>query len=505
MEAGAATTPFSVPKRFGGKRAFGTETPLSSPPYRGMELSDFSGKKPKINDTLDQSNDENAGQSFTSPTAGLRKKGLAMRSTPLGSTPLGTGTPAVVQQQQQQLPPPRMQPMTPRLLGTPLPATPVATPKPCLVLPQSVQKQVDLAECRPRELPCTPVSQRSLSGAALLVPFGRSSSGDDGAPATPGGGHGLFFSPRATVAPTQQQPRSWLDYAKPQQQWHPEGGAPQQPTYAALVAAGPPERATASQIEVDIVRTNLGDDGKVEARRDALRRVLHAFSHHDPTTGYVQGMDAVAAAAMLPHSTGDSIDNDGFLAVAEEQSFWWLVHVTSTLLHGFFSKGMPALWLELHVLRNALVAIRPKLVSHLDALGFDFSLLAPSWYLTLFQRILDPSEVVPTLTALATQKLECTHVALGIVLAVESQLLKSTEFDQAATVLCGTVCASRTRCAPTGVLAHAAKALSLLPPKKLGALRRDHSTVARAAALSAVGSSEPSTPRSTARKKWGWW
>ena len=51
------------------------------------------------------------------------------------------------------------------------------------------------------------------------------------------------------------------------------------------------------------------------------------------------------------------------------------------------------------------------------------------------------------------------------------ELLTATEFDRAAYVLRGSVCASRTRRAPPGVLAHATAVAELLPPDKLEVLQ----------------------------------
>jgi hypothetical protein len=343
--------------------------------------------------------------------------------------------------------------------------------------------------------PAVPVSRRSASGEALLVPFRRSASSDaaSGAPKTPGSASSRRTSTRTPVqgpapasAPSKRKrDASWLDVVR--RHMHERAGA-----YAALCTAGPPEDvAVVEQVEVDIVRTYLGDvESDVELRRDSLRRVLHAFCRHDAETGYVQGMDSIAAAALMPVTTASD-------AAAEELSFWWLVHVTSVLLKDYFAQGMPALWLELGVVRSALSSLRPGLVAHLDALGFDFALLAPGWYLTLFQRILDEREVQPALAALASATIEPTHLALGIVLACEEDLLAATDFDQAAKVLCGTVCASRTRRAPQGVLKHAVKLASTLPSAKLVSMRVDHG----------ASRTEPETPRATERRSsWRrWW
>ena len=58
-----------------------------------------------------------------------------------------------------------------------------------------------------------------------------------------------------------------------------------------------------------------------------LRRVLLAYSMHNPETQYCQGFNRIAAIALL------------FLD--EEDSFWCLVYIIEFLLpHNYFSKQM---------------------------------------------------------------------------------------------------------------------------------------------------------------------
>ena len=206
-------------------------------------------------------------------------------------------------------------------------------------------------------------------------------------------------------------------------------------------------------------------------------------------------MDSIAAAALVPKARAAGATSDEI----EEIAFWWLVHITSTCLKGFFVCGMRALCTELAVLHAALGELRPALLAHLERLSFDLRLVAPSWYLTLFQRILAAPDVGPALLALGSARLEPTHVALGILIACEDELLGAKSFDDAARVLCGTVCASRTRRAPAGVLEHASAVVMALPSRRLEQLR--------AAEEAAMGprSNEPDTPRSKKARRWPFW
>ena len=264
----------------------------------------------------------------------------------------------------------------------------------------------------------------------------------------------------------------------------------QQPAlYAQLCAAPPPAADVVEQVELDLARTELGgrmlggatvgkstehdelelvqhvDDesaGVLAERQEALRRVLHAFARHDSLTGYVQGMGDIAAQGLLSaYELGEA---------AEEAAFWWLVHVTGTLLRGFFSEGMAAVWVELGVLSRSLHDMRPQLARHLEAVGCDLACLAPSWYLTLFQRVLNPSESSAALAHLAAGKITPTHLALGILLASEEQLLVSNGLEGVTREL-GSMNCGVSRTVGPGVLRAAALVAERWPADALSRLR----------------------------------
>ena len=232
--------------------------------------------------------------------------------------------------------------------------------------------------------------------------------------------------------------------------------------YAELCAAPAPPADVAEQIDLDLKRCDeLGSGDDKEARREALRRVLLAFCRHDPQTGYVQGMDSVAAAALMASdpAVGEA---------AEEAAFWWLSHVTRSVLPDFYTAGMPGLWAELGAISRALSVVRPRLAAHLESLGCDLTIFGPAWYLTLFQRILPLEETRAVCAALAARRVAPTHVALGVVVASEKVLLGAMSFDDAVHALCGDICNRRR--APRGVLKCARDAAAQLPPAKLAAI-----------------------------------
>jgi hypothetical protein len=233
--------------------------------------------------------------------------------------------------------------------------------------------------------------------------------------------------------------------------------------YAALSGAPVPPPQVVEQVELDIARTDVGEDD-AEARRAGLRRVLLAWARHEPEIGYVQGMDAIAVAALLPAACAELGPE------AEEAAFWWLKGAVHGPLRGFYREGMPGLWAELGCLRRALGVVHPALATHLEAMGCDVTIFGPSWYLTLFTRILPRDELGAALAALAARKLAPTHVALGVLLASQQALLSAASFDEAVHALCSDVGASRARRAPAGVLARATEAAKLLPTSALAAI-----------------------------------
>ena len=362
---------------------------VGTPPCSGTELSDFSVKKRRR--SSHGGNDENASQG-NSPAARVAKSPAKAVQSPAGLivpfSPLGRNG---------------------------------AARTPFSPLSQHGQSAVPRSPaCKSSShVLCSPVSRSSLTGEALLVPFSPRSRGSNllqsplrvsrsvSCPAvtspTPGAGEAAPSAPkRAATLPELRQHRceDWLDlagislssseragrYAALCASREREPTASEQvpclgaaPTvtddHAALprmgvacipafpTSAAPLHQAFEAQIDLDIVRTDVGSDSEVcehclppciqhpcfcahpkpcrerfatappccraaqaDVRRAALRRVLIAFSRHEPTTGYVQGMDSVVVGALMPATCSPPLG-----AVAEERAFWWLVHVASTV------------------------------------------------------------------------------------------------------------------------------------------------------------------------------
>lgn len=128
---------------------------------------------------------------------------------------------------------------------------------------------------------------------------------------------------------------------------------------------------SSKQIELDLLRTlpnnkhfeTLDSSGTVR-----LRRVLTAYSEHNPKVGYCQGMNRLAAVALL--------------VLPEEEAFWCLVTIIENIMpKGYYND----LWLaqvDSSVVMDFLAIKMPSLSDHFKQHGVDLSLFA--WFLTIF-------------------------------------------------------------------------------------------------------------------------
>lgn len=125
------------------------------------------------------------------------------------------------------------------------------------------------------------------------------------------------------------------------------------------------------QIELDLLRTlpnnkhfeTLDSSGTVR-----LRRVLTAYSEHNPKVGYCQGMNRLAAVALL--------------VLPEEEAFWCLATIIDKIMpQGYYND----LWLaqvDSSVVMDYISIKLPNLCNHFRRNNIEISLFA--WFLTIF-------------------------------------------------------------------------------------------------------------------------
>ncbi|KAJ6221727.1 hypothetical protein RDWZM_000272 [Blomia tropicalis] len=129
---------------------------------------------------------------------------------------------------------------------------------------------------------------------------------------------------------------------------------------------------SAKQIELDLLRTlpnnkhfdNLESDGI-----SRLRRVLIAYSLHNRTVGYCQGLNRLAAVTLL--------------FMPEEDSFWCLVAIVETIMPpDYFGRNLMGAHVDQYVLRDLITEKLPNLSQHMEQHHIEISLFA--WFLTVF-------------------------------------------------------------------------------------------------------------------------
>ena len=128
-----------------------------------------------------------------------------------------------------------------------------------------------------------------------------------------------------------------------------------------------------SQINADIGRT-LTDNtffrhGPGVAR---LKTILLAYSLHNPSVGYCQGMNLITGSLLLIMPT-------------PEDAFWILVAIIDNILpSGYFDKGLLVSRADQIVLRSYVSEVLPKLGGQFEDLGVELEACSFMWFLSLF-------------------------------------------------------------------------------------------------------------------------
>nr|XP_045612119.1 TBC1 domain family member 2B-like [Procambarus clarkii] len=138
--------------------------------------------------------------------------------------------------------------------------------------------------------------------------------------------------------------------------------------------------AAAKQIELDLLRTLPNNRHYESFHSDGiakLRRVLLAFSRHNPQVGYCQGLNRLAAIALL------------FLN--EEDAFWCLVFIVEFLMPpDYYNKNLLGSQVDQRVLKDLFAEKLPRLHTHLEHHGLDISLFTFNWFLCVYIDIIPP-------------------------------------------------------------------------------------------------------------------
>ncbi|KAJ4980330.1 hypothetical protein NE237_031167 [Protea cynaroides] len=171
------------------------------------------------------------------------------------------------------------------------------------------------------------------------------------------------------------------------------------------------------QIDHDLPRTFPGHPWlDTPEGHAALRRVLVGYSFRDSCVGYCQGLNYVAALLLLVMKT-------------EEEAFWMLaVLLENVLVNDCYTDNLSGCHVEQRVFNDLLAKTCPRIAAHLDALGFDVSLVATEWFLCLFSKSLPSETTMRVWDVLFNEGAKVIfHVALALFKMKEEELLMANQ------------------------------------------------------------------------------
>ncbi|NXU04475.1 TBD2A protein, partial [Buphagus erythrorhynchus] len=135
------------------------------------------------------------------------------------------------------------------------------------------------------------------------------------------------------------------------------------------------EHPACRQIELDLPRTltnNKHFSSPTSQLIPTLRRVLLAFSWHNPAIGYCQGLNRLAAVALL-------------VLEDEESAFWCLVYIVENLMPAdYYSDTLITSQVDQRVFKDFLSEKLPRLMAHFEQYRIDVSLITFNWFLVAF-------------------------------------------------------------------------------------------------------------------------
>jgi hypothetical protein len=125
------------------------------------------------------------------------------------------------------------------------------------------------------------------------------------------------------------------------------------------------------EIEKDLNRSLPEYSGyQTEEGIQALRRVLYAYSYHDPELGYCQAMNIVVSVLLI--------------YLSEEQAFWILSVLCERLLPGYYSVNMVGAVTDNHVFEALVEKHMPILHEHFKKYEIQLSVACLPWFLSLY-------------------------------------------------------------------------------------------------------------------------
>uniref|UniRef100_A0A8C2WK70 TBC1 domain family member 2B n=1 Tax=Cyclopterus lumpus TaxID=8103 RepID=A0A8C2WK70_CYCLU len=139
------------------------------------------------------------------------------------------------------------------------------------------------------------------------------------------------------------------------------------------VARDKPNPAS-KQIELDLLRTlpnNKHYSSPSAGGIQKLRNVLMAFSWRNPDIGYCQGLNRLAAIALL--------------YLDQEDAFWSLIAIVEVFMpRDYYTKTLLGSQVDQRVFKDLMSEKLPRLHAHFEQNKVDFSLITFNWFLVVF-------------------------------------------------------------------------------------------------------------------------
>lgn len=156
----------------------------------------------------------------------------------------------------------------------------------------------------------------------------------------------------------------------------------------------------------------------------SLRRVLVGYSFRDSDVGYCQGLNYVAALLLLVMKT-------------EEDAFWMLaVLLENVLVNDCYTDNLSGCHVEQRVFKDLLAKKCPRIAAHLEAIGFDVSLVTTEWFLCLFSKSLPSETTLRVWDVLFNEGAKVLfNVALAIFKMEEEELLRAHQIGDVIDIL----------------------------------------------------------------------
>uniref|UniRef100_H3C586 TBC1 domain family member 9B n=1 Tax=Tetraodon nigroviridis TaxID=99883 RepID=H3C586_TETNG len=151
----------------------------------------------------------------------------------------------------------------------------------------------------------------------------------------------------------------------------------------------------------------------------ALRRVLTAYAHRNPSIGYCQAMNIVTSVLLL----------------ARREAAFWLLVAPERMLPDYYNTRVVGALVDQGVFEDLTRAFLPLLYEHMQALGV-ISTISLSWFLTLFLSVMPFDSAVVLVDCFFYEGIKVIfQVALAVLHDNMEALLSCSDEGEAMTIL----------------------------------------------------------------------